>query len=384
MLPGQRIWDLDALTDIFNEKDRGLITQIPLSSRRDDDVWYWSADSKGLFTVRSCYKMLVYLSEIPSSNIWQRIWKLKVPAKVKHFIWRAGVNVLPTADNLRRRQVELASTCPICNAADESVVHCLLNCSFAKSCWLLSPIGFEGGCMYFGDWLKRVFARCSSDDCDLAAMICWSLWLNRNSKVWKNKNGRLSSVLNLAGQVLFQWRSVRKLQLFDNTFVSDSHGAVCWQRPSVGWFKCNVDAATFSSSGKISHGAIIRNSDGVFIAARSDCFIGSFGAQEAEAIGVREILSWLKGLPVFPVIVEMDSLQVFNALTTHSFSPNGFGLIIDDCRALAQSIGDVTFSFVRRSANSAAHSIARVGGSLSGPGEWRHVPPPWLIYQLSA
>ena len=226
MLPGQRNWDLDALTDIFNEKDRGLITQIPLSSRRDDDVWYWSADSKGLFTVRSCYKMLVYLSEIPSSNIWQRIWKLKVPAKVKHFIWRAGVNVLPTADNLRRRQVELASTCPICNAADESVVHCLLNCSFAKSCWLLSPIGFEGGCMYFGDWLARVFARCSSDDCDLAAMICWSLWLNRNSKVWKNKNGRLSSVLNLAGQVLFQWRSVRKLQLFDNTFVSSSHGVL--------------------------------------------------------------------------------------------------------------------------------------------------------------
>ncbi|XP_024035529.1 uncharacterized protein LOC127899286 [Citrus sinensis] len=233
-----------------------------------------------------CYKMLVYLSEIPSSNIWQRIWKLKVPAKVKHFIWRVGVNVLPTADNLRRRQVELASICPICNAADESIVHCLVNCSFAKSCWLLSPIGYEGGCVYFGDWLERVFARCSSDDCDLAAMICWSLWLNRNSKVWQNKNGRLLSVLNLAGQVLFQWRFVRKLQLFDNTFVSSSHGAVCWQRPRVGWFKCNVDAATFSSSGKTSHGAVIRNSDGAFIAARSDCFMGSFGAREAEAIGV--------------------------------------------------------------------------------------------------
>ncbi|KAH9648318.1 reverse transcriptase domain-containing protein [Citrus sinensis] len=246
MLPGQRNWDLDALTNIFNERDRALITQIPLSSRSDDDAWYWSADSR-------------------------------------------VVNVLPTADNLRCRQVELSSVCSICNAAIESVVHCLVNYSFAKSCW-----------------------------------------------------------------------------------------------PSVGWFKCNVDAATFSSSGKISYGAVIRNSDGAFIAARSDSFIGSFGAREAEAIGVREILSWLKGLPVFPVIVEMDSLQVFNALTIASFSPNGFDLIIDDCRALAQFLGDVTFSFVRRSANSAAHSIARVGGSLSGPREWRHVPPPWLISKLSA
>ena len=189
--------------------------------------------------------------------------------------------------------------------------------------------------------MERVFARCSSDDCDLAAMICWSLWLNKNSKVWKNKNERLSSVFNLVDQILFQWRSVRKLQLFDNTFVSDSHGVVCWQRPSVGWFKCNVDAATFSYSGKNSYRAVIRNSDGVFIIARSDCFMGSFGAREAEVIGVREILNWLKRLPVFPVIVEMDSLQVFSALTTNSFSPNGFGLVIDDYRALAQSIKDV-------------------------------------------
>ena len=63
------------------------------------------------------------------------------------------VNVLPTADNLRRRQVQLPSVCPICNAYDESVVHCLVNCSFAKTCWLLSPIGYVGGCVNFVDWL---------------------------------------------------------------------------------------------------------------------------------------------------------------------------------------------------------------------------------------
>lgn len=84
-------------------------------------------------------------------------------------------------------------------------------------------------------------------------------------------------------------------------------------------------------------------------------------AQEAEAIGVQDILSWLRGLPFLPVIVEMDSLQFFNALFVDSFSPNGFGLIIGECRALAQFLGDVIFSFVRGSANSAAHFVARVG-----------------------
>ena len=37
---------------------------------------------------------------------------------------------------------------------------------------------------------------------------------------------------------------------------------------------------------------------------------------------------------------------------------------------------EVAFSFVRRSANSAAHTIARVGSSMSGLGEWSVVPPP--------
>ena len=70
----------------------------------------------------------------------------------------------------------------------------------------------------------------------------------------------------------------------------------------------------------------------------SGCLVGSFVARKAKAIGVREVLSWLKGLPFLPVIVEIDSLQVFNALSVDSFSPNGFVLIIGDCRALVQSL----------------------------------------------
>ena len=74
-------------------------------------------------------------------------------------------------------------------------------------------------------------------------------------------------------------------------------------------------------------------------------------------------------LPVRPIVVEMDSLQVFNALHDSVIYSNGFGGIITDCRDLAHSLGEFVFSFVRRSANTAAHTVAKVGGSLSGPGE---------------
>ena len=70
-------------------------------------------------------------------------------------------------------------------------------------------------------------------------------------------------------------------------------------------------------------------------------------------------------------------------LITQTPSPNGFGLIIEDWQDLAKLVGEVRLSFVRRSANVAAHTIARVGGSISGPGECRVVPPPWLCPMLT-
>ena len=138
----------------------------------------------------------------------------------------------------------------------------------------------------------------------------------------------------------------------------------------------------FSYQSKISFGCVVRNFEGTFLAAKCDCFAGSFGAREAEALGVREALSWLKCLHLPRVIIEVDCLQVFKALTENLSSPNGFGLIIEECRFLAQELGEVQFSFVRRSANVAAHRVARVGGSLSGPSEWSAVPPRWLLNNL--
>ena len=132
------------------------------------------------------------------------------------------------------------------------------------------------------------------------------------------------------------------------------------------------------AQGKVSYGGIIRNSEGAFMAACCAFVVGCFGARDAEALGVREVLSWIKCRQLSCIVVEMDCFQVFKAFTENYSCPNGYGLILDDCRALTHSIGDARFSFVRRSANTTAHAAARVGGSLSNFREWSHVPPLWL------
>ncbi|KAH9763200.1 putative reverse transcriptase/RNA-dependent DNA polymerase [Citrus sinensis] len=287
MIPNQRRWDYDVIRDIFNRRDSELILQIPLSSRRASDEWYWLADSKGIYSVRSCYKLLDSINEPPDSCIWCKIWKLEVPTKVKNFIWRAVANVVPTTDNLIQRRVEVNSICPICNASNESLLHILVKCPFAKTCWLLSLVGFVGGCTNFGVWLENLFTRCSSADCNIVAMICWSLWINRNGKVWRNKFGRVSTILNMAGQHLFQWQQAKKNIFIIYEPAALNHGSMYWERPREGWFKCNIDAVTFHSRGKVSFGAVISCSEGRFFAAKCTPLLGHFRAREAEAQGVK-------------------------------------------------------------------------------------------------
>ncbi|XXG86094.1 hypothetical protein AAC387_Pa11g1057 [Persea americana] len=383
MISDQRRWDYDIVADIFDTTDKDLILQIPLSNLRNSDVWYWLADPQGSYSVHSCYKMQSSMTDISPSCIWRRMWRLRVPGKVKNLIWRAAMNVLPTADNLIRRRVEVMPTCSFYNAYSETITHALVDCDFAKSCWISSSIGYVGNCSSFLVWLEHIFSRCSKEECNLVVMICWRIWINRNDKIWNNKHGRVNHILNSAGQFLFQWQTVRKQNLFiyddPSTLIQ---GSVCWEKPQLGWFKCNVDAATFTSQGKIDYGGVLRNSDGDFIAAKCDCNFGNFAARDAEALGVREVLCWIKSLQLSCIVVEMDCLQVFKALTQNFSSPNGFGLIIEECKTLAHSLGEVQFSFVRRSANTAAHNVTRVGGFLSSPGVWSHVPPPWLINAL--
>ena len=190
-------------------------------------------------------------------------------------------------------------------------------------------------------------------------------------------------MLNSAGHLLFQWQAAKK-QLYD---VNDDghrmiHGALCWEKPKFGWVKCNVDVVVFASQGRIGFGCVIRNSEGSFLTARCAGMTGSFGVREAEALGIREALSWIKEIQFPCVIIEMDCLQVFQALVEESAGLNVFGLIIEDCRTLVKSIGEVQFSFVRRSANFAAHSVARAASSLLGSQEWNIIPPLWLLNNL--
>ena len=62
------------------------------------------------------------------------LWKLKIPLKMKVFMWFLHKKVVLTKDNLAKRNWKGDSRCSVCGN-NESVEHLFISCPFAKLVW---------------------------------------------------------------------------------------------------------------------------------------------------------------------------------------------------------------------------------------------------------
>ena len=54
-------------------------------------------------------------------TLWKRTWHLKIPAKTKNFVWKAYMDGLPTAVNLKKRGVNIDTLCLCYEKESESI-----------------------------------------------------------------------------------------------------------------------------------------------------------------------------------------------------------------------------------------------------------------------
>ena len=58
-----------------------------------------------------------------------------MPAKLRNFAWRLARNSIPTERVRSHRNMTELSVCPICNSAEDSWKHALIQCPMTKSVW---------------------------------------------------------------------------------------------------------------------------------------------------------------------------------------------------------------------------------------------------------
>lgn len=122
----------------------------------------------------------------PMKQIWENIWKLKIPTKIKTFCWKALNNIIRNKVNLHSRGIDTPIICPICNQSNENSDHCLFVCKRAQEIWKLTfdcvflEEEFNGSLVDI--WI-RIKSRHSRENLELIAITCWAIWLDRNKSI---------------------------------------------------------------------------------------------------------------------------------------------------------------------------------------------------------
>uniref|UniRef100_A0A803PRX8 Reverse transcriptase zinc-binding domain-containing protein n=1 Tax=Cannabis sativa TaxID=3483 RepID=A0A803PRX8_CANSA len=338
-----RSWDVEVVRDLFSPEDAAIILGIPLNSG-DADTWYWVAEKKCFYSVRSAYNLLQSLkhSSVFSENneIWKKLWSLKVPPKAKDLVWRAASNCLATKVNLCTKKILVENTCPLCGVFAETEWHILVSCNFPWSCWEFAGLAAASReVSSLGQWLADMFRLLQGDSQARAVMLCWAIWCARNDLIWQQRSRSVKDVVTFANVSPDQWLKAQgKGNIPLLSPLKDGDGSELWVKPSA---------------------------DGILVAAFAGVKHGKVSPDLAEIMGIREALSWLKNHTYTQATVETDSLVCAEATRNAEVFVSSFGSVVEDCKKILDSLINVSLLFVKCSSNCTAHFVARHSISLA-------------------
>jgi ribonuclease HI len=212
-----------------------------------------------------------------------------------------------------------------------------------------------------------IFDICSHEDKDTAgmfAMVVWSLWNNRNNKVWNDTNDPGRNLGFKARHLWEDWYVVQQVQ-HDAAGVNQLQQEIVWQKPILGWYKCNVDAGFHREVNKTSISWCLRDHQGRFVMAETTWFDENHSIVEGEALALLEALRAMTNRNMQQVIFESDSKNVVDAVHHYRGGYSEFSCLVAHINNLLASSSNFVVKFIKRQANMVAHTLARAAISYA-------------------
>ena len=159
-----------------------------------------------MFVAEENLTMPSSFSPANSGLVWKKIWKIRVPNKIRHSIWRVAKDSLPTKQNLKARHVD--EVCDGCGDHTKSILHCLWLCDQARSIWM-SDTGFsflvQKDCRSFFEVLEILFSKGSGYRIALFATVAWCLWQRRNRMQEQLSSWQLHEIRDRARELMAEF-----------------------------------------------------------------------------------------------------------------------------------------------------------------------------------
>ena len=119
------------------------------------------------------------------------LWKLKVPLKIKAFIWLVIKGRILTKDNLCKKGWKGTNKCEFCDA-NEYIDHLFFTCSLARFLWNVvgSALGNPQTPLSFFDLCQNWLPKYTGKDRMVIAIgttaLLWSIWKARNKSCFQS------------------------------------------------------------------------------------------------------------------------------------------------------------------------------------------------------
>jgi ribonuclease HI len=205
---------------------------------------------------------------------------------------------------------------------------------------------------------------------ELIMVAGWYIWWERCRLVHDEKIGKTQrSVLAIRGIVANEL--ARKRNSPDKVSRLS--------KPASGVVKLNVNATFDVNVGSGAMGAILRDSSGMFIAAKNEFIQFAMEAPSMEASALRLGLEMAEHMGVQSVAIECDFMEVVQAVLNPSEYRATGAVVIDDCRKKISDFGKATIVHCNRQAFVCAHELARFSFRERSEGFWMDEPPHFLV-----
>ncbi|KAH9778879.1 reverse transcriptase domain-containing protein [Citrus sinensis] len=365
-------WMEEKVVQCFPEEVAQRILRTPLPRTPQEDLMIWHFDKYGCYSVRSGYQVAVRMKfpdnpECSDSSKTQ--WK----------------NLLPTANNLWRKNVVGNPACQRCNCKSENVTHVLMECKAAQKVWKLTDFYEDMKLLSQHDilsMLQELASRRTKKEIEQILAIYWAIWYARNRFVIEGKQEEPKLAAARASAIVESYKRI-KTQNGPARSIHFQNNQQIWTPPPEGKYKVNVDVAIQMAGLKAGLGAVVRNSNGKIIAAavKKVCFQGTVASMEAEAVlfGIQVA----QQVEYLPMIIESDSTEVVELVWSRKSSLTEVSWTVEEIKQQLQISNASSLQFVPRKCNAIAHAIAKVALDFENSVIWLEEFPVQIMMLLS-
>ncbi|XP_058740846.1 uncharacterized protein LOC131613169 [Vicia villosa] len=220
------------LVDMADHREEFLELKNRVEAFRDwkseKDLAFWSGNVDRNFSVASCYAFydrlrIPFGPPVIHAEVFDFLWKMEIPFKIKAFGWRIFHDRLPTKDLLAIRGMSFSSDdskCIFCGYCSESSNHIFFGCLVVKNIWreiafwVGKRVNIEDECRpNFMEWYHffrslKVKDRKSSS---VWLATTWTIWLIRNGSCFRKEPWNVNNAVWNIKLLVWKWSFCGKI-----------------------------------------------------------------------------------------------------------------------------------------------------------------------------